>query len=60
MVVNLSEKVDATCLITDSLIVSNTGLIVETTKETGIIVMLHKIDKWSMVFWTQVQFLSLI
>lgn len=36
MVVNLSEKVDATCLITDSLIVSNTGLIVETTKETGI------------------------
>ena len=36
LAVNLSEKVDAMYLITDSLIVANTGLIVEAAKEVGV------------------------
>lgn len=37
LAVNLSEKVDAMYLITDSLIVSNTGLIVEAAKDAGVV-----------------------
>lgn len=36
LAVSLSEKVDAMYLITDSLIVANTGLIVEAAKEVGV------------------------